>query len=81
MVTNSMLLLRYLGVIPQTEYVEYGFRIEDKNKDPRLIVMMIESGFFKKYDLMFQELPWHANIQNGPSLAWVAWSSRTGVYS
>jgi hypothetical protein len=57
MVMNGMLLLRYLGVIPQTEYVEYGFQVEDKNKDPRLIVMMIESGFFKKYDLMFQEAP------------------------
>jgi hypothetical protein len=37
--------------------LEYGFRIEDKDKDPRLIVMMIESGFFKKYELMFQEAP------------------------
>lgn len=57
MVTQSMFLLRYLGVIPQTEYLEYGFRIEDKDKDPRLIVLMIESGFFKKYGLMFQEAP------------------------
>ena len=49
--------LRYIGVIPQTECLEYGFRIEDKDKDPRLVVMMIESGFFKKYELMFQEAP------------------------
>lgn len=49
--------LRYIGVIPQTECLEYGFRIEDKDKDPRLIVMMIESGFFKKHALMFQEAP------------------------
>ena len=49
--------LRYLGVIPQMECVEYGFQIEDKDKDPRLIVMMIEAGFFKQYALMVQEAP------------------------
>ena len=49
--------LRYIGVIPQTECLEYGFRIEDKDKDPRLVIMIIESGFFKKYELMFQEAP------------------------
>jgi hypothetical protein len=52
-----MFQLRYIGVIPQTECLEYGFQIEDKDKDPRLIVLTIESGFFKKYDLMFQEAP------------------------
>ena len=57
MVTHDMFLLRYIGVIPQMEYVEYGFRIEDKDKDPRLVVLTIESGFFKRYDLMFQEAP------------------------
>ena len=49
--------LRYLGVIPQTEYVEYGFEIEEKDKDPRLIVLMIDPALFKKHDLMFQEAP------------------------
>jgi hypothetical protein len=49
--------LRYIGVIPQTECLEYGFKIEDKDKDPRLVVMMIESGFFKQYELKFQEAP------------------------
>jgi hypothetical protein len=57
MAINNAIHLRYIGVIPQTECLEYGFRIEDKDKDPRLIVMMIESGFFKKYTLMFQEAP------------------------
>jgi hypothetical protein len=57
MATHTVFQLRYIGVIPQTEYLEYGFRIEDKDKDPRLIVLMIESGFFKKHDLMFQEAP------------------------
>jgi hypothetical protein len=54
---NSTIHLRYIGVIPQTEYLEYGFRIEDKDKDPRLVIMMIESGFFNKRELMLQEAP------------------------
>jgi hypothetical protein len=54
---NDTAKLRYIGVIPQTGCLEYGFRIEDKDKDPRLVVMMIESGFFKEYELMFQEAP------------------------
>ena len=54
---NDTSKLRYIGVIPQTECLEYGFRIEDKDKDPRLVVLMIESGFFKRYELMFQEAP------------------------
>ena len=54
---NDTSKLRYIGVIPQTECLEYGFRIEDKDKDPRLVVLMIESGFFKKYELKFQEAP------------------------
>lgn len=57
MVMNETMRLRYIGVISQIEGLEYGFRIEDKDKDARLVVMMIESGFFKKYDLMFQEAP------------------------
>lgn len=57
MATNNTMYLRYLGVIPQTGGLEYGFRIEDKDKDPRLITMMIESELFKKNALMFQEAP------------------------
>ena len=57
MAMNNTMHLRYIGVIPQTECLEYGFRIEDKDKDPRLIVMMIESGFFRRYELMVQEAP------------------------
>ena len=49
--------LRYIGVIPGAECLEYGFQIEDKDKDPRLVVLMIESGFFKRYALMIQEAP------------------------
>ena len=57
MATRDMWILRYMGVIPQMEYLEYGFRIEEGDKNPRLIVLMIESEFFKKYDLKFQEAP------------------------
>ncbi len=57
MAMNNMWQLRYIGVIPRTEYLEYGFQIEEKDKDVRLVVLMIESGFFKKNDLMFQEAP------------------------
>ncbi len=52
-----MLQLRYLGVLPQPECREYGFQINDKDKAPRLFVWTIELGFFKKYDLLFQEAP------------------------
>ncbi len=57
MAMNDTMHLRYIGVIPQTECLEYGFRIEDKEKDPRLVVLMIESGFFKRHELMLQEAP------------------------
>jgi hypothetical protein len=61
MAMNDTTHLRYIGVISQAECMEYGFRIEDKDKDkdkePRLVVLMIESGHFKKYALMFQEAP------------------------
>jgi hypothetical protein len=57
MAMNNTMNLRYIGVIPQTGCLEYGFQIEDKDKDPRLVVLMIESGLFKQYALMFQEAP------------------------
>jgi len=57
MAINSTMHLRYIGVIPQTAFLEYGFRVEDKDKDPRLVVMMIESEFFRRYELMVQEAP------------------------
>jgi hypothetical protein len=57
MAIHNMLQLRYLGVLPQPECLEYGFQVDDKDRAPRLFVLMIESGFFKKYDLMFQEAP------------------------
>lgn len=49
--------LRYLGVNPQPGYLEYGFRIEDKDKNFRQVVLTIESCMFAKNGLMLQEAP------------------------
>ena len=49
--------LRYLGVIPQTGHCEYAFRIEDKDKSVRLVVLEIDAGVFERNELMFQEAP------------------------
>ena len=49
--------LRYLGAIPQVAHVEYGFRIEDKDKNVRLVVLEIAAGFFRTNQLMLQEAP------------------------
>ncbi len=49
--------LRYLGVIPQAGHREYGFRIEDKDKSVRLVVLEIDAGVFDRNELMFQEAP------------------------
>lgn len=57
MLKDLVLHLRYLGVIPQVGYVEYGFRIENKDKSVRQIVLTIEDDFFRKNDLKPQEAP------------------------
>ena len=57
MLKNLVLQLRYLGVIPQPGFVEYGFRIEDNDKSIRQVVLTIEDAFFRKNGLMFQEAP------------------------
>jgi hypothetical protein len=57
MAKDLVLQLRYLGVIPQTGYVEYGFRIEDKDKAVRQVVLTIEDALFVENHLMFQEAP------------------------
>ena len=57
MAMNYPTHLRYIGVIPQNGCIEYGFRIEEKDKEPRLIVLVIESDLFKKHALLLQEAP------------------------
>jgi hypothetical protein len=49
--------LRYLGVIPQSGHIEYGFRIAEKDETGRQVVLTIEDGFFQRNDLKFQEAP------------------------
>jgi hypothetical protein len=49
--------LRYLGAIPQVGHVEYGFKIEDKDKNTRVVVLEIEAGYFRTNQLMVQEAP------------------------
>ena len=57
MAKDLVLQLRYLGVNPQPGYVEYGFRIEDKDKLTRQVVLTIESAIFAKNELKLQEGP------------------------
>jgi hypothetical protein len=57
MLKDLVLKLKFLGVIPQVGYVEYGFRIEAGDKSFRLAVLTIEDAFFRGNDLMFQEAP------------------------
>jgi hypothetical protein len=55
--SNLVLRLRFLGVISQSEYTEYGFSIEDKDKSRRRVVLTIRNALFRQNNLMFQEAP------------------------
>lgn len=57
MLKDIVLHLRYLGVIPQLGFVEYGFRIENKDKSFRQVILTIADDFFQKKDLQRQEAP------------------------
>ncbi len=57
MLKDLVLRLKFLGVIPQVGYVEYGFRVEAEDKSFRLVVLTIEDAFFRENGLMFQEAP------------------------
>ncbi len=57
MTKDLVLQLRYLGVIPNECCREYGFRVEDKDKTIRQIVLTIDNDFFQEHQLMFQEAP------------------------
>jgi hypothetical protein len=54
---DLVLQLRYLGVMPQIGYIEYGFRIENKDKSCRQVILTISDDFFLKHDLKPQEGP------------------------
>ena len=57
MLKDLVLKLRFLGVIPQVGYVEYGFRIEAEDESFRLVVLTIDDAFFRDNELMVQEAP------------------------
>lgn len=57
MLKDLVLKLKFLGVIPQVGYVEYGFRIEAEDKSFRLVVLTIEDAFFRENLLLLQEAP------------------------
>ncbi len=57
MLKDHVLQLRYLGTMPQTGFVEYGFSIESKDKSVRQVVLTIDECFFLKHDLQIQEAP------------------------
>ncbi len=54
---DLVLQLRYLGQMPQVGFVEYGFRIENKDKSCRQVVLTIADDFFLSHDLKPQEAP------------------------
>jgi hypothetical protein len=57
MLNDLVLKLRYLGSIPQIGFIEYGFRITEKDRTLRQIILTIEDVFFQRNDLKFQEAP------------------------
>ena len=57
MAKDAVLQLRYLGVIPQEGYVEYGFRIENRDKVTRDVILTIDHTFFSENRLLLQEAP------------------------
>lgn len=54
---DLVLKLKFLGVIPQAGYTEYGFRIENEDKSYRLVVLTIKDALFQQSNLMIQEAP------------------------
>jgi hypothetical protein len=57
MLKDLVCQLKYLGVIPQAGYTEYGFRVTEKDKSFRQVVLTIEDAFFRRNDLKCQEAP------------------------
>jgi hypothetical protein len=54
---DLVLKLKFLGIISQVGYTEYGFRIEDEDKSYRLVVLTIKDALFQQNNLMIQEAP------------------------
>ena len=57
MTKDLVLKLKFLGVIPRTGYLEYGFRIEAEDRSFRIVVLTIDDAFFRENELKLQEAP------------------------
>ncbi len=57
MTRDSVLQLRYLGVLPHIGHREYRFQIEAPDKTVRTVALTIADGIFRSNQLMFQEAP------------------------
>lgn len=57
MAKDVVLHLRYLGITPQIGHREYCFRIEDKDRGSREVVLTIDDVVFRRSLLAFQEAP------------------------
>lgn len=55
--SNLVLRLRFLGVVPQSGYTEYGFHIENEDKSHRRVILTIQNTLFRKNDFKRQEAP------------------------
>jgi hypothetical protein len=55
--SNLVLRLRFLGVVTQSEYTEYGFNIENEDKSHRRVILTIQNTLFRQNNLKFQEAP------------------------
>ncbi|MBN2242560.1 MAG: hypothetical protein JW793_07710 [Acidobacteria bacterium] len=54
---DLVLRLKFLGVIPQSGYTEYGFHLENEDKSRRLLVLTIQNNLFQQNALKLQEAP------------------------
>ena len=57
MARDSVLHLRYVGVIAHVGYREYRFQIQAEDKSIRSVALTIGDGVFRSHGLMFQEAP------------------------
>lgn len=54
---NHIPQLSYLGVIPNSQHSEYGFRITNQDKTERLLILTIANSIFLTKQLLIQEAP------------------------
>ena len=57
MTRESVLNVRYLGVLPHIGHREYRFQIEAEDKSFRTVSLTIDNAIFRKKLLMYQEAP------------------------